>query len=62
MDIKELPARMTTFDLSVLFDTNPDKILELTKKGKIRGLKKGNRWIYRRKDVLSYMEKHGLLS
>ena len=44
-------------DVAHMLDDTPDDILVLARKGLLRGIKKGKRWKFKRRDVISYMQK-----
>jgi len=44
-------------DVAHMLDESPDDIILLARKGHLRGVKKGKRWKFRKRDVLSYMHK-----
>jgi len=44
-------------DVAHMLDESPDDIILLARKGLLRGVKKGKRWKFKKRDVLSYMQK-----
>ena len=44
-------------DVAHMLDESPDDIILLARKGYLRGEKKGKRWKFIKRDVLSYMNK-----
>lgn len=44
-------------DVAHMLDDTPDDVIVLARKGFLRGAKKGKRWYFKKRDVLSYMEK-----
>ena len=44
-------------DVAHMLDDTPDDIVLLARKGLLRGVKKGKRWKFKKRDVLSYMRK-----
>ncbi|MFC1888206.1 helix-turn-helix domain-containing protein [Thermodesulfobacteriota bacterium] len=43
---------MTTIDVARVLDMSPDEVAELARKGILRGKKVGNRWKFKKRDVL----------
>ena len=44
-------------DVAHILDDTPDDILVLARKGLLRGVKNGKRWKFKRRDIISYMQK-----
>ncbi len=44
-------------DVAHMLDETPDDVIVLARKGLLRGAKKGKRWYFKKRDVLSLMEK-----
>ena len=44
-------------DVAHMLDESPDDIILMARKGTIRGVKKGKRWKFKKRDVISYMNK-----
>lgn len=44
-------------DVARLLDQSPDDIIMLARKGMLRGEKKGKRWKFKRRDIISFLSK-----
>lgn len=44
-------------DVAHMLNESPDDIILLARKGVLRGVKKGKRWKFKKRDVVNYMNK-----
>ena len=55
-NIEDLPVICTCADAGLLLRCSPEAVARMARDGKIPGVKRGNVWIFRREDLLAYVD------
>lgn len=56
-DVAELPVLCDAAEAGLLLRLTPEAVCRLAKSGVLPGAKQGQRWVFRRDDLVSYLER-----
>ena len=52
----DLPVLCTCTDAALLLRCSPEAVARMARDGKLRGVKRGSTWLFRREDLLAYVD------
>lgn len=55
--IEELPVLCDAAEAGLLLRLNPERVAKLAAEGILPGAKQGQKWLFRRDDLVSYLDK-----
>lgn len=52
----DLPVLCTCADAGLLLRCSPEAVARMARDGKLKGIKRGSTWLFRREDLLDYVD------